>query len=55
MAGSPGFAHRVIKMIWRYLRSQDGVSRVEHCLYLACFGVWCVIGLETLGAVGLRS
>jgi Flp pilus assembly pilin Flp len=41
-------------MLWRIFRDQSGVSSVEFGLYLACLGVWCVIGLETIGALPLH-
>jgi len=38
-------------MLRRFLYDESGVSRIEYGLYLACFGVWCVIALETMGEI----
>ena len=40
-------------MLLRFLRKQSGVSSAERALYMLCLGMWCVIGLEMLGAVAI--
>ena len=38
-----------------FFRDCTGTSQLERGIYLACLGVWIVVGLESTGTISVRG